>query len=82
MTEYTTQTDVIFVRVHGLTNMDGDWVMKAEDIEGLTPQQIQSIYSLPAMPKYVSEVHVPAGTRLREGIANPIPEFGGEGNGI
>ncbi len=53
-------------------------MMKAEDVEGLTLAQIKSQYALPNMPVYISEVHVPSGTRWREGVVNPI--FEGEGN--
>jgi len=53
-------------------------MMRKEAIEGLSPQQIQAKYALPEPPSFVSEVHVPAGTRVRTGTANP--GFGGSGN--
>ena len=54
------------------------WMMKQEAIDGLTAGQIQSKYALPELPTYMSEIRVPAGTRIRTGIVNPV--FGGIGN--
>lgn len=58
--------------------MARSWMMKAEAIQGLTAAQIKSKYALPELPKFVSEVHVPAGARIRTGTVNPV--FGGVGN--
>ena len=60
--------------------MARSWMMKREAIEGLTPQQIQSKYALPEVPTHMSDVYVPAGTRIRTGIVNPV--FDGVGNAI
>jgi filamentous hemagglutinin len=78
VTEFTNTADDIYVRVHGESNMARSWMMKREVIEGLTPAQIQSKYALPELPTYMSEVHVPVGTRIRTGTVNPV--FGGVGN--
>lgn len=80
VTEFTTSVDDIYVRAHLESNKARSWMMKREAIEGLTPQQIQSKYGLPEVPIYVSEVHVPAGTRIRTGTVNPV--FDGVGNAI
>lgn len=53
--------------------------MKAEDIAGLTPQEIQNKFTLPNTPKYVCDVYLEAGTRLRTGEVNPL--FGLDGRG-
>ncbi|MGC6175852.1 hypothetical protein [Lacrimispora sp. 38-1] len=53
--------------------------MKAEDIKGLTPLQIQDKFALPATPKSVAEVKLKAGDTIRMGEANPI--FGSGGGG-
>ncbi|MGP1568258.1 MAG: hypothetical protein ACTTHM_06035 [Peptoanaerobacter stomatis] len=55
--------------------------MKAEDIEGLTPVQIQDKFALPSIPKYVTDVNLEAGTHLRTGVVNPL-EGWGNGGGI
>lgn len=56
-----------FVRVHTEINQARSWLMRSDEIEGLTPLEIKNKFALPDMPKYVSEVHVPAGTSLRVG---------------
>lgn len=54
--------------------------MEAEDVAGLTPQQIQSKFALPSTPVYVTDVILDSGTQLRTGVANGL--FGLEGGGI
>lgn len=78
VTEFTNTVNDVYVRVHGETNMARSWMMKPEAIEGLTPAQIKSKFALPELPTFMSEVSVPAGTRIRTGIVNPV--FGGVGN--
>lgn len=78
VTEFTNTVDDVYVRVHGETNMARSWMMKREAIAGLTPPQIKSKFALPELPTYMSEVSVPAGTRIRTGVVNPV--FGGLGN--
>ncbi len=56
--------ETVFVRVHGEDNQASSWMMRKEDIEGLTARQIKDKFALPELPKYVSDVHVPKGTRL------------------
>ncbi|QMV42441.1 RHS repeat-associated core domain-containing protein [Cohnella cholangitidis] len=70
-----------FVRVYDGENsgMYGGWFMKADDIKGLTPSQIQDKFALPTTPKFVADVELDAGTRIRTGTANPL--FGFEGGG-
>jgi len=80
--EYTTKQDDVFVRVHGDDNAARPWMMRKEAIEGLTAEQIQRKYSLLSKPKFVSEVHVPAGTRIRTGKVETNFEIqGGGGQG-
>ncbi len=67
VTEYTTSVDEKFVRVHGDDNKAGSWIMKKEAIQGLSPSDIAHKYSLPSVPKYVSDVNVPANTPIRTG---------------
>ena len=87
-----TQTNVVevtkttkageYVRVYDNTNSTqaGGWVMKADDIKGLTPQQIQNKYALPTTPTHVTDVGFKAGDQLRTGVSNSA--FGFEGGGI
>ena len=75
--------DTTFVRVYDweVSGMYGGWVMKAEDIAGLTPKQIQDKFALPSLPKYMADVKLKEGTTIRTGIVNPL-EGWGNGGGI
>ena len=81
VTEIQLTENATYVRVYDKINsrMQGGWVMKAEDIAGLTPQEIQNKFALPNTPKYRCDVNLEAGTRLRTGEVNPL--FGFEGGG-
>lgn len=72
-----------FVRVYveppGASLRVGSWVMRAEDIAGLTPAQIASKFSLPQVPTMVTDVTVPAGTKLQVSSANGISPNGAKG---
>jgi hypothetical protein len=79
--EITSTMDEKFVRVYGGggTDMIGGWIMRADDILGLTPQQIASKYSLPRVPSMVADVTVPVGTKMYTGTASEA--LGGLGEG-
>ncbi|MCF6285262.1 MAG: RHS repeat-associated core domain-containing protein [Candidatus Hydrogenedentes bacterium] len=77
--EFTTIVDDVYVRLHGKDNMARSWLMKREAVAGLTPAQLKAKYSLPDLPTHLSDVHVPAGTRVRTGKINPLPQYGGIG---
>ena len=81
VTEIQLTENATYVRVYDKVNsrMQGGWVMKAEDIVGLTPQEIQNKFALPNTPKYICDVNLEAGTRLRTGEVNPL--FGFDGGG-
>lgn len=70
-----------FVRTYDGENSGkaGSWVMKYEDIEGLSPEQIADKFALPQVPKYMCDVEIPAGTFLRTGECNPL--YGWQGGG-
>lgn len=71
-----------FVRVYdgGSSKLHGGWLMKAEDIKGLTPTQIKDKFALPNIPKFVGEVTLPKGSNIRMGEVNPL--FENKGGGI
>ncbi len=75
--------DSTFVRVYDgeVSRMYGGWVMKAEDIAGLTPKQIQDKFALPSVPIYVVDVKLTKGTTIRTEIVNPL-EGWGNGGGV
>ena len=77
--------DTTFIRVYdnlpGGSGQRGSWIMRGEDIEGLSPLEIKTLFSLPNEPVFICEVTIPAGTHLRMGIANEIDGWG-VGGGI
>jgi outer membrane autotransporter protein len=69
-----------FVRFYTGTDPRGPWVMRAAEVRGLTPQQIQNRFALPAVPTNITMVVVPANlVPLWTGIAGPITQFGASG---
>lgn len=80
VTEYTTASDDVFVRVHGEGNSARSWMMRKEAIDGLSPEEIAKKYSLPDVPTHVSNVNVPAGSRIRTGRV--AENFGGNEGAI
>ncbi|MDR2154138.1 MAG: hypothetical protein LBE78_03805 [Burkholderiaceae bacterium] len=71
--ELETTQSTRFVRVHGgRSKQAGTWIMRAEDVAGLTPQQMASKFSLPQVPTEITDVTLPAGIRLDASVANGI----------
>ena len=72
-----------FVRVYGgKSGSVGAWIMKADDIAGLTAEEIRDKFSLPQSNTLteVCDVLVPQGTKLQISYAGPA--FGGTGGGV
>ena len=80
--DITLTKDFTFVRVYdGInTRLEGGWVMRVEDIKGLSPKEIQIKYALPYEPIYVGEVRLKEGDSIRLGEA--APNFGFKGGGM
>lgn len=74
VSHFVTNDTVHFVRVHGTHNRIDNFMMRAEDIQGLTPKEIQVKYSLPAEPTHVSDVFVPPRIPMTRGQVNDIVE--------
>ncbi|WP_432719004.1 hypothetical protein [Pectinatus frisingensis] len=76
--EVELQETTTFVRVYDDVNsfQKGGWVMKKEDIAGLTPEQIKDRFALPGVPKYITDVTIPGGTKVRIGEANEVSGWG------
>ena len=71
--EITTTQTAEFVRVFGGGSRQvGSWVMRGEDVKGLTPEQIASKFSLPQVPTMIGDVTIPAGTKFNVSAANGI----------
>ncbi|NTG75554.1 hypothetical protein G6M02_19690 [Agrobacterium rhizogenes] len=79
VTEFVTDGNQTFIRVVSGNQPAGQWIMRASDIEGLSPKQIADLYTLPQVPKGISSIRPPAGTRIRTGEVNE--NFGRPGGG-
>jgi len=75
------EEDTKFVRVYDgqHSGMRGGWVMKAKDIEGLSPAEIQDKFALPQEPVLMCDVTLPKGTELRTGLCNPLRMWKNDG---
>ena len=75
VTQYRTTMKQKFVRVFNSRNIgakaEGKWMMRESEIQGLSPEQIQSRFALPGenVPTEMVEVEVPAGTLMQVGYA-------------
>jgi filamentous hemagglutinin len=85
---FTTVKPTAFVRFYTI-NSEGQgqissWMMPANEVKGLSIEQIASKYALPHLPTHMTDVLVPAGFSLRITVANDISIFQGKslaGNG-
>jgi hypothetical protein len=76
---FTTADDLSFVRVHTEEgNAPGGFLVRQDEIAhlGNDPAAIQNYLGLKDTPAYISNVTVPAGTRMQVGIIGPQPNFG------
>ena len=83
--EFELTEDTKFVRVFKEGSMSGEkgqWCMKAEDIKGLSPEQIADKFALQEIPDKIVEVRLSATTGIRGGIAGEQPQWGRNGGGI
>jgi hypothetical protein len=77
---FTTVSAMEFVRVT-TGNPQGAFLVRSNEISGMTPQQIQVHLALPDVPTHILNVTVPAGTRMQVGFVAPQPNFGVETRG-
>ncbi|MCB5321719.1 hypothetical protein LH412_06705 [Yersinia intermedia] len=62
---FTTASDLTFVRVSTVDNPVGGFLVRADEIAGMTPIQIQKYLALPKIPTQIANVLVPAGTKFK-----------------
>jgi len=74
--EFEAASDLSFVRVHNASNPRGGWFVRADEIAGMSPQQIQRHLALPAAPTHIQNITVPRGTTLQMGRVGPQPDWG------
>ena len=78
---FTVTEDVRFVRVSTAENPQGAFLVRADEIAGMTPQQIQQHLALPKVPTQIADVTVPAGTNMQVGRVAAQPTFGAPNQG-
>ena len=78
--------DTTFVRFYnsrspqpGMSSQKGQWVMRKEDVVGLSPKEIKEKFALKDEPLYMCDVHLRKGTRMHKGIANKVDGWGAGG---
>lgn len=73
--------DCRFVRTYDNKSsfQKGSWVMRYDDIKGLSPEEIADKYALPQVPTMMCDCIVPKGTKIRTGECNPL--YGRNGGG-
>ena len=82
ITEFTSPVPTQYVRVSGGNSFPtANWIMRAEDIAGLTPTQIASKFGLPTVPTQIGSVTIPAGQPLQASVANGILRGDNPGGG-
>jgi hypothetical protein len=74
--EFTAASELAFVRVHGPTNQEGVWMVRASEIEGMSAAEIQSHLGLKYPPTQVSPVTVLEGAEMRVGRVGPQSQWG------
>lgn len=56
-------------------------MLRTNDIQGLTPTQIQQKYSLPNTPTHIVDVNIPSNIPMQSG-QTATGAFGGSGGGL
>ncbi|MEQ9899065.1 DUF637 domain-containing protein [Pectobacterium punjabense] len=78
---FTTASELTFVRVSTTENPVGSFLVRANEISGMTPIQIQQHLALPKVPTQISTVIVPTGTKMQVGKVAAQPQFGANNSG-
>ena len=72
---FMTTSSITFVRVSTTENPIGQFLVRADEIAGMSATQIQQYLALPKTPTQISEVIVPSGIRMQVGKVAPQPGF-------
>jgi filamentous hemagglutinin len=78
---FTANTDIQFVRVSTVDNPQGAFLVRSDEISGMTPLQIQQYLALPKTPTQIADVNVPMGTNMQVGRIAAQPDFGANNKG-
>lgn len=81
--EFVTQQELRFVRVYADSSLQrGRWLVRADAIAGMAPEQIRQALGLKYVPKYITDVTVPANRQMRLSVVGPQPQWGVPNRGI
>jgi hypothetical protein len=84
--EFTTAGTIAFKRVivnrGGGPRRVGRFLVRAEEIAGMTKPQIKDHLGLDDIPSQIQDVSVPSGVEMRVGYAGEQPAFGSKGGGV
>gem|GEM_PF-2312163 len=80
ISEIKSQVGEKWVRVHGDENSRGKWIVRDEAVNGLSPEQLKTKYSLPKAPTHISDVSPPPGTSILRGRV--AENFGGKSGAV
>ena len=72
---------VVVTRPSGVRR-EGAWLVREDEIAGMTPAQIRDHLGLDGVPSHIQDVAVPAGVKMRVGTAGEQPAFGSKGGGV
>lgn len=76
----TTNTNEEFVRFISDDNrINGNWIVRKEEIIGMSPEKVADYLSMPTIPKKIVDVKLPKGVDVVEGVS--APAFGKHGGG-
>lgn len=78
---FTTTTELQFVRVSTGDNPQGAFLVRADEVAGMTPLQIQQHLALPKVPTQIADVIVPVGTNMQVGKVAAQSIFGAANKG-
>ncbi len=81
VTQFEAASDLDFVRVHIDSNPRGGWLVRRDEVVGMTPAQIQQRLALPQVPTQIQSVTVPPGTTLQMGRVGAQPQWGVSNSG-
>ncbi len=74
--KFTVAQPTKFVRVHTAGNPTGAFLVRADEIAGMTSAEIKQHLALPSLPTHIRQVTVPAGTPMQVGKVGAQPGFG------
>jgi hypothetical protein len=80
--DFVAKEEITLLRAHGAANQERSWATLSEVMEGKTAKEIKNLLGIKDTPTSLSEVKIPAGTKIRMGVAGPQEAWGASGGGL